>query len=56
MDKIKVIGARLYIELGSDGGPKGGEIIALGTPQEIMANVKSVTGKSHFLNLLKENS
>ena len=33
------------IELGPEGGPNGGEIIALGTPQEIVANVKSVTGK-----------
>ena len=33
------------IELGPEGGPDGGEIIALGTPQEIVANVKSVTGK-----------
>ncbi|MCJ7650534.1 MAG: ATP-binding cassette domain-containing protein, partial [Candidatus Lokiarchaeota archaeon] len=33
------------IELGPEGGPNGGEIIALGTPQEIVANMKSVTGK-----------
>lgn len=33
------------IELGPEGGPNGGEIIALGTPQEIVANVKSVTAK-----------
>ena len=33
------------IELGPEGGPNGGEIIALGTPQDIVANVKSVTGK-----------
>jgi len=33
------------IELGPEGGPKGGEIIATGTPQEIIANVKSITGK-----------
>ncbi len=33
------------IELGPEGGPKGGEIIATGTPQEIIANTKSVTGK-----------
>ena len=33
------------IELGPEGGPKGGKIIAIGTPQEIVANVKSVTGK-----------
>jgi len=33
------------IELGPEGGPKGGEIIALGTPEEITANMNSVTGK-----------
>ena len=33
------------IELGPEGGPNGGEIIALGTPQDIVANMKSVTGK-----------
>jgi excinuclease ABC subunit A len=33
------------IELGPEGGPGGGEIIAVGTPQEIIANRKSITGK-----------
>ena len=33
------------IELGPAGGPKGGEIIAEGTPQEIKNNKKSNTGK-----------
>jgi len=32
------------IELGPEGGPKGGEIIAKGTPQEITTNENSVTG------------
>lgn len=32
------------IELGPEGGPKGGEVIALGTPQEIRINPKSNTG------------
>ena len=32
------------IELGPEGGPKGGEVIALGTPQEIQNNSKSNTG------------
>jgi len=32
------------IELGPEGGPKGGEIIAKGTPQEIIANENSVIG------------
>jgi excinuclease ABC subunit A len=32
------------IELGPEGGPKGGEIIAEGTPEEIILNKKSKTG------------
>jgi excinuclease ABC A subunit len=32
------------IELGPEGGPKGGEIIAEGTPEEIIMNKKSKTG------------
>jgi excinuclease ABC A subunit len=36
------------IELGPDGGPKGGKIIAEGTPKEIMINKNSITG--HYLN------
>ncbi len=32
------------IELGPDGGPKGGEIIAEGTPKDIILNNKSKTG------------
>ena len=37
------------IELGPEGGPKGGEVIAFGTPQEIRNNSKSNTGT--YLNL-----
>lgn len=33
------------IDLGQDGGDKGGEIIAIGTPEEICKNKKSYTGK-----------
>ncbi len=33
------------IDLGPEGGNEGGEIIALGTPEEIMKNTRSVTGK-----------
>jgi len=36
------------IEMGPEGGPKGGFIIAMGTPQEIIKDVKSITGK--YLN------
>ena len=32
------------IELGPEGGPKGGEVIAFGTPKEIQANPNSNTG------------
>ncbi len=32
------------IELGPEGGPKGGEVIALGNPEEIKKNKKSKTG------------
>ncbi|MCK5350223.1 MAG: hypothetical protein KAJ25_12580, partial [Desulfobacula sp.] len=32
------------IDLGPEGGDKGGEIVALGTPEEIAQNKKSYTG------------
>jgi len=41
------------IELGPDGGPKGGEIIALGTPEEVKLNLKSKTAQ--FLDLNSNN-
>ncbi len=33
------------IELGPEGGDRGGEIIATGTPQQLMDNVNSITGR-----------
>ena len=33
------------IDLGPEGGDKGGEIIAVGTPEEVAKNKKSYTGK-----------
>ncbi len=33
------------IDLGPDGGDKGGEIVAVGSPKEIAANVSSYTGR-----------
>jgi excinuclease ABC subunit A len=38
------------IELGPEGGPKGGEIIAKGSPSEIRTNKNSITGQ--YLNLV----
>jgi excinuclease ABC subunit A len=35
------------IDLGPEGGSKGGEIVAIGTPEEVAKNTKSFTG--HFL-------
>ena len=41
------------IDLGPEGGDKGGEIIAKGTPEEIMKNKESYTGQ--FLQRLLED-
>jgi excinuclease ABC subunit A len=50
LDVIK--NADHIIDLGPEGGEKGGEVIAIGTPQQIAANTQSWTGK--FLkNVLK---
>ncbi|MEK7202292.1 MAG: excinuclease ABC subunit UvrA [Patescibacteria group bacterium] len=38
------------IDLGPDGGDQGGELVAEGTPEDIMKNAKSITGR-----FLKEN-
>lgn len=45
MDIIKV--ADYIIDLGPEGGDRGGELIAAGTPEEVCANQKSYTG--HYL-------
>lgn len=45
LDVIKT--ADYIIDLGPEGGDRGGEVIATGTPEEISQNVKSYTG--HFL-------
>ena len=42
LDVIKV--ADYIIDLGKDGGDRGGEVIATGTPEEIMENPNSYTG------------
>lgn len=33
------------IELGPEGGDKGGEVIAMGTPKQLIENPKSKTGR-----------
>ena len=43
LDIIKV--ADYLIDLGPEGGDRGGEIIAQGTPEEICANDASYTGQ-----------
>jgi len=47
MDIIKA--ADFIVDLGPEGGEKGGKIIAKGTPEEVSKNEKSYTGK--FLKL-----
>jgi excinuclease ABC subunit A len=43
LDVIKL--ADHIIDIGPDGGSKGGTIVAQGTPEEIVKNSKSITGK-----------
>lgn len=43
LDVIKC--ADWVIDMGPEGGKRGGEIIAIGTPKEIAKNAKSITGK-----------
>lgn len=43
LDVIKV--ADHIIDLGPEGGDRGGEVIALGTPEEVSVNEKSYTGQ-----------
>jgi excinuclease ABC subunit A len=40
-----IVGADYVIDLGPEGGDKGGTIVALGTPEQIAANSDSFTGK-----------
>ena len=42
LDVIKV--ADYVIDLGPDGGDQGGQLVATGTPEEIVKNKKSYTG------------
>jgi excinuclease ABC subunit A len=43
LDLIKC--ADHIIDLGPEGGELGGQILAIGTPEEIVKNKKSITGK-----------
>jgi excinuclease ABC subunit A len=40
-----ILASDWVIDLGPEGGNEGGEIIAMGTPEEIMKNPRSSTGK-----------
>jgi len=50
LDVIKC--ADYVIDLGPDAGDKGGEVVAVGTPEDIVKNEKSITGKylKEYLN------
>ncbi|KXH79336.1 excinuclease ABC subunit UvrA [Sporosarcina sp. HYO08] len=48
LDVIKTVDH--IIDLGPEGGDKGGQIIATGTPEKVAANEKSYTG--HYLKLI----
>ena len=43
MEVIK--SADYIVDLGPEGGDKGGEVIACGTPEELVKNTASFTGK-----------
>ena len=43
LDLIKC--ADWIIDLGPKGGENGGQLLAVGTPEEIVKNKKSITGK-----------
>jgi len=52
LDVIKV--ADWIIDLGPEGGVRGGEIVAVGTPEQVAANPASFTGR--YLKPLLERS
>ena len=43
LDVVKV--ADYIIDLGPEGGDKGGEVVACGTPEQVAADPASITGK-----------
>ena len=52
LDVIKT--ADYSIDIGPEGGDKGGTIVATGTPEEVAKNKKSYTGK-YIDAILKKN-
>ncbi len=52
LDVIKT--ADYIIDLGPEGGDKGGEIVSCGTPEEVMRDKKSYTGKFLKIHLDKQ--
>jgi excinuclease ABC subunit A len=42
---LPYIDADYIIDLGPEGGDKGGEVVACGTPKEVSKNQKSYTGQ-----------
>ena len=53
LDVIKV--ADYIIDLGPEGGDLGGNVVAIGTPEEVMKNEKSYTG-IYLKEVLKTNN
>ena len=43
----------MAIDLGPDGGNKGGELVAVGTPEQVAKNPKSHTGR-YLAEVLKQ--
>ncbi|EHO18756.1 UvrABC system protein A [Fusobacterium necrophorum subsp. funduliforme 1_1_36S] len=52
LDVIKT--ADYIIDIGKDGGDRGGEVLATGTPEEIAKRKESYTGK-YLAKILKKN-
>ena len=48
LDVIKT--ADYIIDIGPEGGDRGGTIVACGTPEEVAVNEKSYTG--HYINTM----
>ncbi len=54
---IQLIEASDYvIDLGPDGGDGGGEIVAVGTPEEVAANPRSITGRYLLRSRMQEQA